>query len=232
MDGLIDQAKSQLWKIVNEFIPARVHGRAPKLEVALFEYGNDGLSAESGHIRLVSQFTTDLDTLSEKLFALRTNGGREYCGHVIRDAVQRLAWSPAAEDLKLIFIAGNEPFTQGPVPYHEACEAAAGKGVVVNTIHCGDYQTGASTAWRDGALLAGGAYLNIDQNAPVVHIAAPQDDELAKLGVEINLTYIPYGTRGALGARPAGDAGRQRLADGRGQSRAARDYEELRQLLQ
>ena len=36
-----------------------------------------------------------------------------------------------------IFIAGNEPFTQGPVNYAESCKAAITKGIIVNTIHCG-----------------------------------------------------------------------------------------------
>jgi hypothetical protein len=40
MDGLLDQARSQLWKIVNEFIEAKKNGTRPDLEVALYEYGN------------------------------------------------------------------------------------------------------------------------------------------------------------------------------------------------
>ena len=39
MDGLIDQAKTQLWKIVNEFATAKKDGKAPRLQVALYEYG-------------------------------------------------------------------------------------------------------------------------------------------------------------------------------------------------
>src|SRR5512136_316163 len=60
MDGLIDQAKTQLWKIVNEMALAQYDGETPLLEIALYEYGNDGLLASEGHIRMVSQFTTDL----------------------------------------------------------------------------------------------------------------------------------------------------------------------------
>ena len=35
MDGLIEQAKSQLWKISNEFIKARQDGVAPEVQIAL-----------------------------------------------------------------------------------------------------------------------------------------------------------------------------------------------------
>src|SRR3979409_1073074 len=75
MDGLIDQAKSQLWKIVNDLEYSTQNGVRPTLQVALYEYGNDGLSAEGNYIRQVSPFTIDLDVISEKLFALKTNGG-------------------------------------------------------------------------------------------------------------------------------------------------------------
>jgi hypothetical protein len=54
MDGLIEQAKSQLWKIINTFIAAKQDGRAPYVEVALYEYGNDGL-AEAKSLNQVEQ---------------------------------------------------------------------------------------------------------------------------------------------------------------------------------
>lgn len=90
MDGLIDQAKSQLWKIVAETGKARRNGMAPRIEVALYEYGNNSLSAMSGYVRQVVSFTRDLDILSEKLFELETNGGSEHCGQAIRKANDQL----------------------------------------------------------------------------------------------------------------------------------------------
>jgi hypothetical protein len=44
---------------------------------------------------------------------LRTNGGSEYCGAVIRDASMNLKWDDNNQSMKLIYIAGNEPFDQG-----------------------------------------------------------------------------------------------------------------------
>jgi hypothetical protein len=43
MDGLIDQAKAQLWEIVNELSYAKCGNNKPNLEIALYEYGNDRL---------------------------------------------------------------------------------------------------------------------------------------------------------------------------------------------
>src|SRR6187402_743198 len=44
MDGLIEQAKSRLWNIVNTLTTLKYHGKTPDIEIGLYEYGNDGLS--------------------------------------------------------------------------------------------------------------------------------------------------------------------------------------------
>lgn len=197
MDGLIDQAKSQLWKIVNELAAARCDdGSKPKIKIALYEYGNDGLPSSEGYIRQVSALTNDLDLISEKLFSLRTNGGSEFCGHVIRTSLNQLDWSNSSADLKMIFIAGNEPFTQGSVSYREACALAKEKGVVVNTIYCGDFNEGMNSNWKDGSDIAGGTFMSIQQNSKTVYVPTPYDDRLSQLNDQLNKTYVYYGSTG------------------------------------
>jgi len=196
MDGLIDQARNQLWQVVNEFSRTEKNGKTPTLEVAVYEYGNSHLSAKSGYIRQVVSLTSELDKVSEALFSLTTSGGDEYCGYAIRTASTDLQWSSTADDIKAIFIAGNEPFTQGPVAYKTAVLAAKEKGITVNTIHAGAYELGLSSGWQHGASLAGGNYMSIDHNHQVAHIITPQDSELVALNNQLNNTYIPYGKRG------------------------------------
>lgn len=196
MDGLIDQAKSQLWKIVNELATTKKNGKSVDLYVALYEYGKQSIPVDEGYLRNIMPFTHDLDKISEELFKLQTNGGEEYCGRVIKDAVDNLQWNKSNDNLKIIFIAGNEPFTQGNIDYKEACKKAIKKGIIVNTIFCGNYDEGVQTYWKDGADLADGKYMNIDHNAELVHIDAPQDDEIIKLGQALNKTYIAFGTAG------------------------------------
>lgn len=191
MGGLINQARSELWKIVNEFATAKQDGVAPELEVAVFHYGNPPATKLVG-------LTDDLDSVSAALFGIPVNGGSEFCGAVIQSATNDLQWSENDRDLKLIFIAGNEPFSQGPVDYKEACKAAIKKGVIVNTIHCG---SGIPDGWSQGAMLADGNSINIDQNQAVVNIPAPQDKEIVELGAKLNKTYIAFGKRGQEGAR-------------------------------
>lgn len=196
MDGLIEQAKSQLWKMVNEFATAKLNGKIPDIEIALYEYGKDDYTAASGHLKQLLPLTTDLDLVSEKLFELRTNGGSEYCGWAIQDAVENLKWSKSNEDLKVIIIAGNEPFTQGPRDYKVTCKQSITKGIVVNTIFCGECEEGVRTNWKDGADRADGKYMCINQNQAIVHIETPFDKEIVEWNEKLNTTYIAYGSKG------------------------------------
>ncbi len=198
MDGLIDQAKAQLWKVVNQLAESERGGANPAVQVALYEYGNSALSADSGYVRQVLPFTTDLDKVSEALFALRTNGGEEYCGWAMKDAVNNLLWDKHADVYRAVFIAGNEPFTQGPVDFRASVAEAAGKNIFVNTIFCGNRQEGVATQWKAGADLGGGDYTNIEQNLHIAAVRAPQDEEIERLGAKMNETFIPYGETGRL----------------------------------
>lgn len=224
MDGLINQAKSQLWGIVQQFSHAKKHGQTPMLRVSVFEYGNSGLPASEGYIRQVVQLTDDLDKVSEALFSLSTNGGDEYCGQVIKEAVKRLDWTKEPNSYKAIFIAGNEPFTQGSVDYKKACRKAIGKGIIVNTIHCGSYSAGVNGEWQAGARLAEGKFLNINQDERIVHIKCPQDEQILKLNTKLNKTYLWFGAapqRRAFAANQiAQDANAVKLSSGVALSRA------------
>jgi len=196
MDGLIDQAKAQLWDIVNELSYAKCNDEKPNLEIALYEYGNDNLHRDEGYIRQVLAFSDDLDEISKQLFSLTTNGGNEFCGHVIQTSLNQLNWGKNPDDLKLIFIAGNEPFTQGKINYQDAAKQAQKNDVSVNTIFCGDYNQGISTYWKAGADLANGNYMAIDHNHATTYVATPYDDKILKLNQKLNGTYVAYGSVG------------------------------------
>lgn len=195
MDGLLEQAKSRLWEIVNETSELRHSGEIPILEIAMYDYGNDGIRNKN-YVRKQLDFTTDLDMVSKKLFGLRTNGGSEYCGAVIKDALLELDWSNDSRDLKMVYIAGNERFNQGPVNYKEVCKMAMDNDVVVNTIYCGNRDQGIKEFWMDGASCSNGDYFNINSNERVVFIPTPYDDQINKLSGEVNSTYVSYGSIG------------------------------------
>ncbi|MEM9680076.1 MAG: vWA domain-containing protein [Bacteroidota bacterium] len=213
MDGLIDQAKAQLWQIVNELSYAKCEDDKPRLKIALYEYGNDNLNAEEGYLRQVLAFSNDLDDISKELFSLTTNGGNEYCGKVIKSSLDQLNWGSNEDDLKLIFIAGNEPYTQGNVSYKDASREANKNDVTVNTIFCGNYDQGIATYWKDGADLTNGSYMAINQNKSTIHIASPYDKKILELNTKLNNTYVAYGKRG-----------KQKIAEQRLQDSNAESY--------
>ena len=195
MDGLIEQAKSQLWKMVNTLANATKDGVKPSIEIALYEYGNDRLSEKNGFIRVVEPLTNDLDQISEQLFRLKTNGGDEYCGWVTLHAVQELNWT-SDTGLKMIIIAGNESYEQGPKDFRIACEKAKKKGIIINTIFCGNYDNGVDKQWKAGATCSNGKYININQDDKVSHIPTPYDDDIIRLNKKLNKTYFGYGSLG------------------------------------
>jgi len=195
MNGLIEQAKAQLWNIANDITNYNKNDEQTFFEIALYEYGKSELPSYTGHIKQLVSFTTDMDHLSEVLFALKTNGGNEYCGLVIHKSLKELKWNEES-DMKMIYIAGNESFKQGNLPYQQACKEAKNKGIIINTIYCGNQTEGINLAWKTGAILAQGDYHTIDHNNVTVHIKSPYDSELVRLNELLNKTYIYYGKQG------------------------------------
>lgn len=196
MDGLIDQAKSRIWNIVNEISTLSYNGYRPSLEIALYHYGNDNLSPNGNYIQQLLKLTSDLDAVSQKLFGLRTNGGSEFCGAVIGRSLNDLNWSSNPSDLKMIYIAGNEGFNQGPIDYKEECKRAASRGIFINTIYCGNYDQGVREFWKDGASCSNGDYFNIDSDKKIAHIKTPYDEQINQYNDSLNKTYYGYGSAG------------------------------------
>ncbi len=194
MDGLIDSAKARLWSIVNDLATAKP---VPELRVALLTYGCDAYDANTGWVVVDSGLTEDLDLISAKLFALRTNGGTELVGRVVDKAAQSLEWSTDPNALKIIIVAGNEGADQDTViTYQAASKTSIEKGILVNSIFCGNSGDPIATAWADVAKLADGQFLCIDQSTGAVVEATPFDAQLTTLSASINTTYLPMGAVG------------------------------------
>jgi hypothetical protein len=188
MDGLIKQAQEELWAVVNEVAKAKKNGIPSNVNIGLYSYGN-GSSSANGFIHQLVQFTGDVDTISKVLFALRTSGSSEYCGQVLSKAQEELLWSSVDSVYKVIFIAGNEEFTQGPVNYVNACETALAKRITINTIHCGDQNAGRSGGWANAAKLGRGQYFWIDANTVEPFVPSPYDSIIDNHNIRLNGTY-------------------------------------------
>lgn len=196
MDGLIGQAKAQLWNMVSVLGKATCNDVAPTVEIALYEYGRPTNDVKAGYVKQINYFTRDLDEVSRNLFRLTTNGGDEYCGHVMYTSLTSLEWDSNPDDYKVIFIAGNEDFLQGDISYTQACAEAKKKGVIINTIYCGDRNQGIREHWNLGSECGTGSFTNINQNAEMIDIPTPYDTILFQLNIQLNGTYIGYGQAG------------------------------------
>ncbi len=193
MSGLLNSAKQKLWDIINDLAMAEPQ---PLLRVALLTFGNLGHEAENGWVGVESGLTDDLDVISEKLFALTTNGGTEYVGRVLQYAGQ-LDWRPSESALKLIVVAGNESADQDrEAPFRTMCGELIARGVMVNSIYCGPVHDAVAPGWMEVAELAEGQFASIDQDNGTKVVTTPFDSELATLSTELNETYLPFGARG------------------------------------
>jgi hypothetical protein len=168
----------------------------PQIEIALYEYGRSTNNLADGYVKQISPFTSDLDKLSQDLFKLTTNGGDEYCGHVIHTSLNELAWDTSSQNYKVIFISGNEDFLQGDVLYTTSCAEAKKKGVIVNTIYCGDRMQGIKEHWNLAGECGNGSFTNINQDAKLPDIPTPYDSTLIVLNEKLNGTYLYYGADG------------------------------------
>lgn len=193
MSGLINSARQKLWAIVNDLALAEP---TPRLRVALLTFGSPAYGAEGGFVRLQVPLTEDLDQISNELFALTTNGGTEYVGRVMQNAVRQLGWTEK-DALKIIVVAGNESAEQDPnVPLQVICKEAIENDIIVNSIYCGNPADDIAPGWQQVARLADGRFASIDQDQGTLVVTTPFDDQLAKLSGEINTTYLAFGAQG------------------------------------
>jgi len=197
MSGLIDQAKNQLWNMVNVLSKVTCEGKMPSIEIALYEYGRTTKDIKEVFIKQISQLTQYPEKLFAELIVLKTGGSEEYCGQIMVRSLDELSWDTVGNSYKVIFIAGNESFLQGQVSFTKACEKAKRKGVIINTIYCGDRTRGISEHWDLGAECGNGSYSNIDHNAKPLSTPTPYDDSILRLKDKLNEMYIVYGEEGS-----------------------------------
>ncbi|NJM38564.1 MAG: hypothetical protein HC845_12285 [Akkermansiaceae bacterium] len=103
MDGLIDQARTQLWKVVNTFVDAKRDGSAPFVEVALYEYGNNGLHVGNSYIRQIEPLSRDLDEISRELFDAKNQWRRRILRSCDPARLSRLIMGSFGENLQSHF---------------------------------------------------------------------------------------------------------------------------------
>lgn len=201
MSGLIEGAKAKIWSIANGIASATPR---PVLRIGLVAYRDVG----DEYVTKLTPLSDDLDAVYADLMKLTAAGGGdtpESVNQGLHEAVTKINWDgESARDgyLKLVYLVGDCPphmDYEQDVKYEASCRLAAERGITINTIQCGTYAD-TTPIWQSIARLAEGEYFQIDQSGGMTAIATPFDEELARLGRELDATLVAYGSSAAQAA--------------------------------
>ena len=191
MGGLIEGAKRRIWSIARRIGEGRPR---PDLRLGLVAYRDRG----DAYVTQVHDLTGDMDAVYRALMSFQADGGGDGPEHVsaaLHDAVHRVSWSQG-RGLKVIFLVGDAPphvDYQDGLDYRRHAREAAARGIVIETIQCGEDQA-TSAVWREIAALATGHYARIDAQGGMPVRVTPVDAELARLNAELSATVVAGGT--------------------------------------
>ena len=165
MDELFVEVSDSLNMLVNTMTRCRLNGKKARVNLGIVVYGQ---AMDNGAPRVLTPFTTAVKSMRSKLKEIQCDGAVEPCGEVIDFALNNFEWNmrDRSDILKVIFLAGNEEFTQGSLDYRTAMHKAKRKNIIVNTIYCGLPEEVAMSdpqarEWADAASLADGMGLFI-----------------------------------------------------------------------
>ncbi|MBW2389176.1 MAG: VWA domain-containing protein, partial [Deltaproteobacteria bacterium] len=191
MSGLIDGAKQKIWSIVNQMADANT---TPDIRMGLIGYRDRG----DQYITKRFALTDDIDALYANLQDFSAGGGGdgpESVNQALHEAVMQMGWSPDQDVYKVIFLVGDAPphmDYQDDVPYATSVELATRRGIVINTIQCGNGAE-AARVFAGIAKLAQGQFASISQSGGMVASHTPMDDKLSALNVALAETVVAYG---------------------------------------
>jgi len=199
MNGLVNQVQNEFWKTITYLERFQKDSLSTKVEIGVLSYGFN-----NGEIRLISDFTADMDSLAARLFTLQIGGGEEYCGAAIHTALEKLDWSTQLI-FKCIVIAGNESFDQGNLSFKTAIENSVSKDILVNTVFCGLKAQGIDGKWQLGAELGNGYYMAINQDIGVTQFTTPFDSKLMEFYLNYKSTLLYQTIKDPLIFMPVND---------------------------
>lgn len=195
MSGLIEGAKKKIWSIANTIVD-----QYPGAEIRFGLVGYRDL----GDAYVTKQFplTTDAQDIYAQLLQFSAGGGGdtpESVNEALDVAVNKLGWTDSGQVKadRILFLVGDAPphmdYDQDR-KYPEVIAEAVKKGIIVNTVQCGDMGS-TREVWQKMAALGKGDYLAIPQDGGRVRvIATPYDEEIIIIQRKLNVTIIPYGS--------------------------------------
>ena len=160
MGGLIQTAKEKIWSIATTMASAQ---QAPEIRIGLVAYRDRG----DAYVTRVVDLSSDLDSVYATLMDFQADGGGdgpESVNKALYDAVHNISWSEQDQAYQVIFLVGDAPphMDYNEVRYPEIIAAATNKGIVVNTIQCGDMPMTVEP-WSQIAALSNGEFFQVEQ---------------------------------------------------------------------
>ena len=198
MGGLLDGAKQRIWGIVNGVMQTS-HA---SVRIGLVAYRDRG----DAYVTKVLPLTDDLDKVYTTLMDYRAEGGGDLPEDVrtaLADGLNRAGWSATAPDLtQIMFLVGDAPphnDYDNTVDTLTTATNAIQKGIIVNTIQCGNLAV-TTQAWQAIARRGDGQYFAVPANGGVQAIATPYDEQLGELANKLGATFVSYGFAGEADA--------------------------------
>jgi Mg-chelatase subunit ChlD len=191
MSGLIQTAKEKIWSIATTMASAQ---QTPEIRIGLVAYRDRG----DAYVTKVVDLSDDLDSVYATLMDFQADGGGdgpESVNKALYDAVNGISWSQDDQAYQVIFLVGDAPphMDYNEVRYPEIVAAAAEKGIVVNTIQCGDMEMTVGP-WTQIAALSNGSFFQVEQAGSAVAFTTPYDDKIAELSAKLDDTRLYYGS--------------------------------------
>ncbi len=191
MTDLIQTAKEKIWSIATTMASAQ---QAPEIRIGLVAYRDRG----DAYVTKVVDLSADLDSVYAALMDFEAEGGGdgpESVNKALYDAVHNMSWSQNEQAYQAIFLVGDAPphMDYNEVRYPEIVASALDKGIVVNTIQCGDIPVTVGP-WTQIASLSHGEFFQVEQAGGAVAFNTPFDKEIAELSAQLDDTRLYYGT--------------------------------------
>ena len=192
MDGLIQTAKEKIWSIATTMASAQ---QTPEIRIGLVAYRDRG----DAYVTRTVDLSDDLDSVYATLMDFEAVGGGdtpESVNEALYSAVHNMSWSQQDQAYQVIFLVGDAPphMDYNEVRYPEIVATALDKGIVINTIQCGDMPT-AIEPWTQIASLGNGDFFQVEQAGGAVAFTTPFDVEIAELSAQLDDTRLYYGTK-------------------------------------
>ena len=191
MSGLIQTAKEKIWSIATTMASAQP---TPEIRIGLVAYRDRG----DQYVTKIVDLSSDLDSVYATLMDFEAGGGGdtpESVNQALNDAVHKMSWSEGEQAYRVVFLVGDAPphMDYNEIRYPEIVASAIEKGIVINTIQCGEMST-TIAPWTQIASLGQGSFFQVEQAGGAVAYTSPFDEEIAALSARLDDTRLYYGT--------------------------------------